>query len=107
MTVMVGSDFARTPYYNSSNGKNHWPVGSYMMMRKDAVWGNRVINASDENQNALALNPNTLMVDGEAGSAIIHPMHVHSALRNELGLSSSGFPFSIPQEFDFFNAGLG
>lgn len=107
LTIMVGSDFARTPYYNNSDGKNHWPVGSYMMMRKDASWGNRVINASDENQNALALNPSTLLVDGEEGSAMLHPMHVHSALRNELGLSSSGFPFSLSQEFDFFNAGLG
>ena len=107
LTIMVGSDFARTPYYNNSAGKNHWPVGSYMMMRKDASWGNRVINASDENQNALALNPSTLLVDGEEGSGMLHPMHVHSALRNELGLPSAGFPFSIPQEFDFFNAGLG
>ncbi|MEH6344867.1 MAG: DUF1501 domain-containing protein [Bermanella sp.] len=107
LTIMVGSDFARTPYYNNSDGKNHWPVGSYMMMRKDATWGNRVINASDANQNALALNPDTLLVDGEEGSTTLHPMHIHSALRNELGLSSSGFAFSNSQEFDFFNAGLG
>jgi len=107
LTIMVGSDFARTPYYNTSSGKNHWPVGSYMMMRKDATWGNRVINASDENQNALALNPETLLVDGESGSSVIYPMHIHSAVRNELGLSSDGFAFGNPQEFDFFNPELG
>ena len=107
LTIMVGSDFARTPYYNTSSGKNHWPVGSYMMMRKDATWGDRVINASDENQNALALNPETLLVDGESGSSVIYPMHIHSAVRNELGLSSDGFAFGNPQEFDFFNPELG
>ena len=107
LTVIVGSDFARTPYYNNSDGKNHWPIGSYLIMKKNASWANRVIGATDEYQNALALNPQTLKADGGAGSAILHPMHIHSALRNELGLSTNGFQFSNPEEFDFFNPNLG
>ncbi len=107
LTVVVGSDFARTPYYNNSDGKNHWPIGSYLIMKKNASWANRVIGATDEYQNALALNPQTLRADGGAGSAILHPMHIHSALRKELGLSTNGFQFSNLEEFDFFNPSLG
>ena len=76
-------------------------------MKKNASLANRVIGATDEYQNALALNPQTLQADGGAGSAILHPMHIHSALRNELGLSTNGFQFSNLEEFDFFNPNLG
>ncbi|OUS28650.1 hypothetical protein A9Q99_11600 [Gammaproteobacteria bacterium 45_16_T64] len=107
MTVVVGSDFARTPYYNNSDGKNHWPVGSVIVMRKNAPWGNRVISGSDENQNALFVNPATLLADNEPGSVVMHPMHVHSALRRELGLSTGDFSFTNTEEFDFFNPSLG
>jgi len=107
LTVVVGSDFARTPYYNNSEGKNHWPIGSYLVMKKNASWANRVVGATDDNQNALALNPETLKADGGTDSVVLHPMHIHSALRRELGLSSNGFAFSNTQEFDFFNPDLG
>jgi len=107
LTVVVGSDFARTPYYNNSEGKNHWPIGSYLVMKKDASWANRVIGATDENQNALPLNPQTLKADGGEQSTVLHPMHIHSALRNELGLPTNDFPFTNTQEFDFFNPALG
>lgn len=107
LTVVVGSDFARTPYYNNSEGKNHWPIGSYLIMKKNAPWANRVIGQTDEYQNALALNPQTLKADGGEGSQILHPMHIHSALRKELGLSTNGFPFTNTEEFDFFNPALG
>ncbi len=107
LTVVVGSDFARTPYYNNSEGKNHWPIGSYLVMKKDASWANRVIGATDENQNALPLNPQTLKADGGEQSTVLHPMHIHSALRNELGLPTNDFPFTNTQEFDFFNPAIG
>lgn len=107
MTVLVGSDFARTPYYNNGAGKNHWPVGSYLIMRKNASWTNRVLGASDENQNAMTINPHTLAVENSGDSRIIHPMHVHSALRRQLNLAVGSFPFTNVEEFDFFNPSLG
>ena len=30
--VMIGSDFARTPWYNDGNGKDHWSITSMMLM---------------------------------------------------------------------------
>ena len=32
MVVVIGSDFGRTNFYNSAEGKDHWPIGSYIVM---------------------------------------------------------------------------
>jgi len=106
LTVLEGSDFGRTPYYNAGAGKDHWAVGSTIIMKKDAPWGNRVVGASDEEQNLLAINPSTLQVDDSSDSTIIYPMHIHSALRQQLGLPIDSFPLNNPQELDFFNSNL-
>ena len=103
LTVVIGSDFARGPNYGSNNGKNHWPIGSLITMRKNAAWGNRVVQGTDAEQNALSLNPTTLEVDDSAGSSIIYPKHVHSALRGLLNLSPVGFDLNNLEEFNFFN----
>ena len=34
LVVVMGSDFGRTNFYNSQNGKDHWPIGSYVVMEK-------------------------------------------------------------------------
>ena len=46
--LVVGSDFSRTNFYNDGNGKDHWPIGSYMLMEQGAPWGNRVVGLTDE-----------------------------------------------------------
>ena len=33
LTVVVGSDFGRTPRYNADEGKDHWPIGSVLVMQ--------------------------------------------------------------------------
>ncbi len=105
LVVVIGSDFSRTPYYNGSNGKDHWPIGSYIVMEKNVAYTNRVIGETDEGHNAYPINPNTLQRDNFDG-AIIKPNHVHKALRNYLGLSSNSlaqrFPFSASEDFNFF-----
>ncbi len=63
LTVVVGSDFGRTPFYNSENGKDHWPIGSVMVMEKNPSWGDRAVGATDEGRNALAINADSLLVD--------------------------------------------
>jgi len=47
LVVAVGSDFARTPWYNDTNGKDHWSITSMMMMGP-GIRGGRVIGATDE-----------------------------------------------------------
>ena len=103
--VVVGSDFSRTPFYNSAEGKDHWPYGSYMIMEKGANFTNRVIGGTDERQYALKVDPSTLEISN-FGSRIL-PSHVHSAMRSYLGLDSSElvipFPLNDTEKFNFFS----
>lgn len=106
LTLLIASDFARTPYYNSTDGKDHWPIGSVICMKKEASWGNRVVGSTDSAQAALALNPSTLVQDNNG--VIIQPGHIHKALRTELGLDGAGlaFPFELTDDLDIFNPAL-
>ena len=82
--LVVGSDFGRTNMYNDGNGKDHWPIGSYMLMEQGARWGNRVVGASDALHFPLKINPNSL--DVSDSGIIITPAHVHRAVQNYLGI---------------------
>jgi len=105
LTVVVGSDFSRTPEYNSQQGKDHWPIGSVMVMQKAPSWGSRVVGLTDERQNAIAIDPVSLQADPSRG-AIIYPKDVHEQLRQLLGLADSPlaarFPFNSGSGFRFF-----
>ena len=106
VTMVIGSDFSRTPYYNSINGKDHWPIGSFIVMEKNASWTNRVVGQTDEGQNAFKISPNTLERDDNGGT-IIYPKHVHKALRRHLGIENSAIEqnlaFANTEDFDFFS----
>lgn len=83
--LVVGSDFGRTNHYNDANGKDHWPVGSYMIMERGATWGDRVVGLSDELHFAQPINPATLKAD--RSGVIPTPAHVHQSIRAYLGLT--------------------
>jgi hypothetical protein len=85
VTVVVGSDFGRTPFYNSNRGKDHWNVTSVMAMGA-GVRGNRVIGGTDANFEALPINPQSLKPD--ANGIILTPEHLHLALRDLADVSS-------------------
>lgn len=103
LTVMVTSDFSRTPYYNETNGKDHWPITSVVMMEKDAPWANRVIGYTDEGHNAYRINPTTLERD-DANGTLIYPKHIHESVRNYLGVGdNTQFPLNNTETFDFFS----
>lgn len=99
-TVLVGSDFGRTPYYNSGNGKDHWPVTSMLALGK-GVAGNRVIGGTDANVNALPVNTTTLQPD--SSGIKITPQHVHAALREMAGISNHENSRQFPLEGGFLN----
>ena len=109
LTVVVGSDFGRTPAYNADSGKDHWPIGSFLVMQRGAAWGNRAVGLTDDGHNAFSINPATLQRD-DAGGTIIYPKHIHKALRRQLGIEGSsveaGLEFTITEDFDFFNPAL-
>ncbi len=85
VTVIIGSDFGRTPFYNAGAGKDHWNVTSIMAMGA-GITGNRVIGETDANFEARKLDPGTLAVD--SNGILVTPRHLHRALRDFLGVSS-------------------
>ena len=102
VTVVVGSDFGRTPFYNEDQGKDHWNVTSLMMMGA-GVRGGRVIGATDDHVEALSINPDTFQLD--PNGIILTPEHIHLALRRMAGVSgdlSSQFAISAT-ELDLFS----
>ena len=105
LTVIIGSDFSRTPHYNDDSGKDHWPIGSVIVMEKSPSCGNRVIGSTDEMQNAYRISPKTMQRDDAKGTNI-YPKHVHKALRRHLGLENTAvdqnFKFLDAEDFDFF-----
>lgn len=107
ITLVVGSDFGRTNFYNAENGKDHWPIGSYIVMEESPAWGNRVVGVTDGLHNALKINPSTLKEDSTNDGVLLHPKHVHKALRTYLGVDflaeQERLTFSSAVDLDLFN----
>ena len=105
LVVVIGSDFGRTNFYNSQNGKDHWPIGSYVVMEKNQPWTNRVVGETDGLHFAQKIDPATLKRD-DANGTIIYPKHVHKALRRYLGIENTSgalrFPFGTTEDIAFF-----
>ena len=106
MVVVIGSDFGRTNFYNSQSGKDHWPIGSYVIMEKNQSWTGRAVGETDALHFAKRIDPRTLRRDDRNGT-IIYPKHVHKALRRYLGIERSPgalrFPFNNTEDFAFFS----
>ena len=105
LVVVMGSDFGRTNKYNAEAGKDHWPIGGFIVMEKNRSWTNRVVGETDELHFALKINPMTLQRDDAAGT-LIHPKHIHKALRKYLDVADSEdsqrFPFHNTDELPLF-----
>ena len=106
MVVVMGSDFGRTNKYNADQGKDHWPIGSFIVMEKNQRWTNRVIGETDELHFAYKVDPATLQRNDAAGTRI-HPKHIHKALRRYLGIGDTAdslrFPFNNTEELPLFS----
>ena len=89
--ISIGSDFARSPGYNGGNGKDHWEIGSMMLMGT-GIEGNRVVGATDDGQFARMVDPETLALS-EDGQRIT-PGDVHHALRRHLDV-----PLELDERF--------
>ena len=105
MVVVIGSDFGRTNFYNAQSGKDHWPIGSFVVMEKNQPWTGRAVGETDGLHFAHRISPRTLRRDDRNGT-IIYPKHVHKALRRYLGIANTPgaqrFPFNNTEDFAFF-----
>jgi hypothetical protein len=106
IVLVMGSDFGRTPKYNSGAGKDHWPVGSYIIMERNAHFTNRVFGETDAGHSTYPVNLETGRQDYVNGVAL-HPKHIHLALRKYLGIQgnqyASSFPLDRTEDFAFFS----
>lgn len=94
LVIVLQSEMGRTPKYNSGNGKDHWSVGSIMFMGA-GIEGNRVIGATNNEQFAEKIEPQTWKVDAEQGMRI-RPEHIHLALRELAGIQDHPFSRKFP-----------
>ena len=105
--LVVGSDFGRTNAYNDANGKDHWNVGSYMLMEQGARWGNRVVGATDEIHFAKKIDPTSLQLSNKG--ITLTPAHVHKAVRSYMGLDdfarSAGMGLAGVEDVPLFDPG--
>ena len=106
LVVVIGSEFSRTNYYNGDDGKDHWPVGSLVVMEENQRWTDRVVAGTDELHFARPVDPRSLEPD--PGGTTIYPNQVHKALRRHLGLEDSAganlYPFRDVPDLAFFDA---
>jgi hypothetical protein len=105
ITMVIGSDFGRTPHYNATEGKDHWPIGSVVVIEKNASWTNRSVGLTDEGHNGLGIDTTTMERDDQNGT-YIYPKDVHKALRRHLGIENSlveqNLTFTNTEDFSFF-----
>ncbi len=94
LVVLVASDFGRTPGYNDGNGKDHWPISSALIMKKNAPWANRVVGVTDEGHNAISINPSTFQPS--SGGIHVLPAHVHQAMRRLAGIENHVYSRRYP-----------
>jgi Protein of unknown function (DUF1501) len=98
LVVIMQSEMARTPNYNTGHGKDHWSIGSLFCMGA-GITGNRVIGATDAGQMLIPINPLTLTIDQEHGIRM-RPEHFHQALRELSTIDdhplSQQFPLQVP-----------
>lgn len=109
LLVHVTTDVGRRPYYNTSNGKDHWQTSTAMFMAKNAPWANRTVGMTGPAHERVYINPQTLQSQPEdEGGELLLPSHVQRAGRQILGIENHPlalkYPLSVPQ-IDVLNPG--
>lgn len=63
--IVVTSEMARTPAYNATNGRDHWPYTT-MMVIGQGITGGRVVGAYDDGFNGVGIRPEDGSLDPSA-----------------------------------------
>ncbi|MCA9433068.1 MAG: DUF1501 domain-containing protein, partial [Candidatus Omnitrophica bacterium] len=101
-TVVVMSEMGRTPKLNGSNGKDHWPITSVLMVG-GGVSGNKVIGSTDDFQNSELVDFQTGQVSGSGLE--ISSANIGSTLLSMAGLNPNDFLPSTVPAFTAFRSG--
>lgn len=100
LQVVVASDFSRTPWYNDGNGKDHWPIGSAILMRNQG-FAEKIVGATTATHDALGLN-SQLQAQPEGEGTLVTPAHFQRLLRHWSATDTSIFN----TQFELDDAGL-
>jgi hypothetical protein len=101
-TIMVMSEFGRTPKLNDASGKDHWPITSVMMIG-GGVNGNRVVGATDIYQNSELVDFSTGQI--ASGGSEITSANIGAAILGMAGLNPTEFLPAAAAPFNAFRAG--
>jgi hypothetical protein len=100
LVVIIQSEMGRTPNYNNGNGKDHWSISSIMFLGP-GIGGNRLIGATDEKQQLVPIDSQTLKID-PGGGIRVRPEHIHQSLREFASIEnhplSQRFPLQVPEK---------
>ncbi|WP_028670634.1 DUF1501 domain-containing protein [Saccharospirillum impatiens] len=96
LRLVVASDFGRTPWYNDGEGKDHWPLGSAILMRDGGFATNTVGGTTGSFESLgvnsdLSLNPDP----NDSSASIILPAHLQQLLRYWAGAEEVGSDFPL------------
>ena len=95
-TLVVFSEFARTPTINSRNGRDHH-LASSCVVAGPGIRGNLVVGAtSDQNMAVRKMNLTTGAPDDDAG-ALVRPSDVHATVLQSMGLPHEHLSNQSPQ----------
>jgi uncharacterized protein (DUF1501 family) len=101
-TVILGSDFGRTPWFNSGDGKDHWAVTSYVLMGEGVVGGS-VVDATDPlvGPRNVRVEDGQLVPTSSNGDGIrMTPAHLHKKLREAGGIQDHLYAQRFPVEVE-------
>ncbi len=97
--IFVGSDFGRTPFENSTSGKDHWSIGGWMHVSANPNGGRGTIGQTDEKMRGMHLDANLKSVTRDSEDSIkITPGMLHHDLRRLAGVGESSFAKAYPLE---------
>lgn len=86
LLVFVGSDFGRTPRYNEAQGKDHWSVGSVLLLDPSgSVPGGRVLGATNDMGEYMKVDAN----GNEGGNVTIKNASIHQWARKHIGIEDN------------------
>lgn len=79
--IVLYSDFGRTPKINNSNGRDHWPVGSAIMIG-GGIQGGRAVGGTDNDLRALWIDPNigNIVSEGTSGAIQLNATHLAGSI---------------------------
>ena len=98
-TIVVTSEFTRTPTFNNANGTDHWPSASAIIMGPN-VSDNTVVGATDNTGLALGWSSGTSATrttDNELNAG-----HLYSAILRHFGYGSSADSISVSYLSELF-----